>query len=106
MPDAEFLFGQVYVIFDHYTDIIYLMGLNYKEHEIELEQLRIRKGSDYCGERLAETGILSDRRLIVLSIKKKDGQLMFNPDPETVLETDDTVIAIGDREVLSRMGAF
>jgi len=80
--------------------------VDYKEQEIELEQLRIRKGSDYCGERLAETGILSDRRLIVLSIKKKDGQLMFNPDPETVLETDDTVIAIGDRGVLSRMGAF
>jgi anthranilate synthase component 1 len=38
MPDAEFLFGHIYVIFDHYTDIIYLVGLNYKEHEIDLEQ--------------------------------------------------------------------
>jgi anthranilate synthase component I len=37
MPDAEFLFGHIYVIFDHYTDIIYLVGLNYKEHEIDLE---------------------------------------------------------------------
>ena len=38
MPDAEFLFGHIYVIFDHYTDIIYLVGLNYKEHEIDLEK--------------------------------------------------------------------
>ena len=37
LPDAEFLFGHVYVIFDHYTDVIYLMGLNYNEHEIDLE---------------------------------------------------------------------
>ena len=37
MPDAEFLFGHIYVIFDHYTDVIYLMGLNYKEHEIDLD---------------------------------------------------------------------
>lgn len=37
MPDAEFLFGHIYVIFDHYTDVIYLMGLNYKEAEIDLE---------------------------------------------------------------------
>lgn len=36
LPDAEFLFGHIYVIFDHYTDVIYLMGLNYKEHEIDL----------------------------------------------------------------------
>ncbi len=38
LPDAEFLFGHVYVVFDHYTDIIYLVGLNYKEHEIDLEK--------------------------------------------------------------------
>ncbi|MBN1685897.1 MAG: chorismate-binding protein [Spirochaetales bacterium] len=37
LPDAEFLFGHVYVIFDHYTDVIYLMGLNYHEHEIDLD---------------------------------------------------------------------
>ena len=38
LPDAEFLFGHIYVVFDHYTDIIYLVGLNYKEHEIDLEK--------------------------------------------------------------------
>ena len=42
LPDAAFLFGHVYVIFDHYTDIIYLIGLNYNEHEIDLDEA-IRK---------------------------------------------------------------
>ncbi len=37
LPDACFLFGHVFVIFDHYTDIIYLVGCNYNEHEIDLE---------------------------------------------------------------------
>jgi anthranilate synthase component I len=36
-PDAAFLFGHVFVIFDHYTDLIYLIGLNYEEHQIDLE---------------------------------------------------------------------
>ena len=36
LPDALFLFGHVFVIFDHYTDMIYLAGLNYKEQEIDL----------------------------------------------------------------------
>lgn len=35
--DAEFLFGHVFIIFDHYTDILYLVGLNYREHEVDLE---------------------------------------------------------------------
>ncbi|MFW6261106.1 MAG: anthranilate synthase component I [Spirochaetota bacterium] len=38
LPDAGFLFGHVFVVFDHYTDLIYLIGLNYDEHEIDLEQ--------------------------------------------------------------------
>ncbi len=38
LPDACFLFGHVFVVFDHYTDIIYLIGLNYEEHQIDLEE--------------------------------------------------------------------
>lgn len=37
LPDACFLFGHVFVIFDHYTDLLYIIGLNYQEHEIDLE---------------------------------------------------------------------
>ena len=43
LPDAEFIFGHVFVVFDHYTDMIYLLGMNYHEHEIDL------------GRRIAET---------------------------------------------------
>ncbi|RKX74454.1 MAG: anthranilate synthase component I [Spirochaetes bacterium] len=38
MPDAVFLFGHVFLIFDHYTDILYLLGLNYNENEIDLKK--------------------------------------------------------------------
>lgn len=37
VPDAAFIFGHVFLVFDHYTDLIYLIGLNYREHEIDLE---------------------------------------------------------------------
>jgi len=37
VPDASFLFGHVFVVFDHYTDQIYLIGLNYEEHSINLD---------------------------------------------------------------------
>jgi anthranilate synthase component 1 len=36
LPDALFLFGHVFLIYDHYTDLIYLVGLNYKEASIDL----------------------------------------------------------------------
>ena len=37
LPDALFLFGHVFLIYDHYTDLIYLVGLNYKESSVDLE---------------------------------------------------------------------
>ena len=36
LPDAFFLFGSVFLVFDHYTDTITLVGLNYREREIDL----------------------------------------------------------------------
>jgi anthranilate synthase component 1 len=38
IPDALFLLGHVFLIFDHYTDTIILLGLNYKEAAIDLEK--------------------------------------------------------------------
>jgi len=37
LPLAEFLFGHVLLIFDHYTDGITLLGLNYPDFETDLE---------------------------------------------------------------------
>ncbi|MFW5812325.1 MAG: chorismate-binding protein [Alkalispirochaetaceae bacterium] len=36
MPEALFIFGHVFIVFDHYADQLYLIGLNYDEHEIDL----------------------------------------------------------------------
>ena len=38
IPDAMFLFGHIFIVFDHYTDTITLLGLNYKEQAIDLKK--------------------------------------------------------------------
>ena len=38
LPLAAFIFGHVYVIFDHYTDQVHLIGINYGEDDIDLEK--------------------------------------------------------------------
>lgn len=37
LPEAAFLFGHVLIVFDHYSDVLYLIGLNYREHTVDLE---------------------------------------------------------------------
>jgi anthranilate synthase component I len=36
IPEAQFLFGSVFLVFDHYTDTICLVGVNYHEKQIDL----------------------------------------------------------------------
>ncbi|HTP57558.1 MAG TPA: chorismate-binding protein, partial [Spirochaetia bacterium] len=36
IPDAMFIFGNVFLVFDHYTDTISLVGLNYQQKSIDL----------------------------------------------------------------------
>jgi anthranilate synthase component 1 len=37
VPDAMFLFGSVFLVFDHYTDAIFIVAVNYREKEIDVE---------------------------------------------------------------------
>lgn len=38
IPESEFIVGHVYLVFDHFTDTIHIFGLNYDEHEIDLDE--------------------------------------------------------------------
>jgi anthranilate synthase component 1 len=38
IPEAMFIIGHIYLVFDHFTDSIHIFGLNYHEHEIDLNE--------------------------------------------------------------------
>lgn len=37
IPEAEFAVGHCYLVFDHFSDLLYLVGLNYDGFEVDLE---------------------------------------------------------------------
>lgn len=38
IPESEFVVGHVYIVFDHFTETLHVFGLNYDEHEIDLDK--------------------------------------------------------------------
>ena len=38
IPESEFVVGHVYIVFDHFTDTLHVFGLNYNEHEMDLQK--------------------------------------------------------------------
>ncbi len=79
------------------------LALDHKELDIDLEEVPIDETSAYCGKRLMETDIRRDLNLIIVSIIKHHGRMVFNPGPDTVIEAKDTLIAMGERNSLKTL---
>jgi len=37
IPESLFIAGHIYIVFDHFTETMHIIGLNYEEHEIDVE---------------------------------------------------------------------
>jgi voltage-gated potassium channel len=74
------------------------------EHvDLQIEETRVAEKSKLVGLSVKDSRIRQDLGVIVVAIKKTTGRMVFNPAPETNLETGDVLIAIGDRERLDRL---
>ena len=38
IPESEFIAGHIYIVFDHFTEKLHIFGLNYTEHQIDLQK--------------------------------------------------------------------
>lgn len=71
--------------------------------ELQMEEARIGPHSPLSGCKLRESRLRADLRIIIVAIKKRDGEMMFNPDPESVLQAGDILVAIGHKEHLRHL---
>ncbi len=71
--------------------------------EIQLEEVKVHEGSALGGKTLEASGIGRDLGIIIAAIKKPDGTMQFNPTSKTVIESGDTLIALGE---ISRLKAL
>jgi voltage-gated potassium channel len=66
-----------------------------KGFELEAEQYRIPPDSKLIGQSLRQANLPRGVGILVVALEHQDGSIAFNPDPDTVLQTDDTMIIIG-----------
>jgi voltage-gated potassium channel len=71
--------------------------------ELTFEQLEVEPSSTLVGKKLRETKIRSDLDIVIVSIRRNDGKMLFNPSGEAVIEGGDMLIAIGHPESLIKM---
>jgi voltage-gated potassium channel len=77
-----------------------------KDIELELEELLVGEESRLNGITLADSGIRQDMNVIILAIRKADGEMTFNPSSLSRMEAGDTLIALGLSNDLRRLASM
>lgn len=74
--------------------------------ELGFEQLEVDAASTLVGRKLSESIIRSELNIVIVSIRRNDGEIIFNPSGSTQIEGGDMLIAIGNPESLARLNAL
>ncbi|HEU5460494.1 MAG TPA: potassium channel protein [Pyrinomonadaceae bacterium] len=84
----------------------FLDSLTANHLELGFEQLEVDSASTLVGRKLSETVIRSELNIVIVSIRRNDGEIIFNPSGSTQIEGGDLLIAIGNAESLTRLNAL
>lgn len=70
--------------------------------DLQIEEHLVRPGSPLDGETVGASGLRTRMGLILLAIKRLDGEMAFNPRDDAALTAGDTLIFLGHRAQLYR----
>ena len=71
--------------------------------DIQVEEIQVRSTSQLLNVALKDSGIRQKLDLIILTIKKADGTMIFNPKADTRMETDDTLVVVGRAKSVTQL---
>jgi voltage-gated potassium channel len=71
--------------------------------DLVFEELTVDSHSPYLGKRLRETNISEELSLIVIAIRRRDGELYFHPVGETKIADGDMLIVVGKAESVQKL---
>ena len=84
------------------TDFLDL-AVNSETMDLKMEELSVGEGSRLNGLNLIDSKIRKEMDIIIVAIRKRDGKMHFNPSSQALIESGDTLIAMGRTVDLDRL---
>jgi voltage-gated potassium channel len=84
----------------------FLDSITANQLDLGFEQLEVEPVSSFVGRRLSDTNIRSQLNIVIVSIRRVNGEIVFNPNAEAVIQAGDMLIAIGSAEALAKLTAL
>jgi len=72
---------------------------------LRMEEAKISPKSHYIGKTLIESNLRRDYGVIIVLIKKANGEMKFNPQPSEVLEINDVIVMLGRVNDMEKINA-
>ncbi len=77
-----------------------------KNLELQLEEIRVAADSHLVQKTLVSSGVRREWGIIIVGIKKADGQMTFNPKSTTLIDAGDILITLGERTAILNLERF
>jgi len=75
-----------------------------REHlELQMEEIGIPEHSAFVGETLVSSGFRKEIGVIIVGIKNSRGKMVFNPHSQTKIDSNDTLIVLGDPTAIHKL---
>lgn len=74
--------------------------------DLRFEQLEVDPNSTLVGNKLSETTLRSELDVVIVSIRRCTGEIVFNPSGDARIESGDMLIAIGKADSLQKLTAL
>ena len=71
--------------------------------DISIEQVRVSAGSEVAAKTIREMQLRRNMGVIVMAIRRHDGNMLFNPPADTSVEAGDYLIVMGKQEDLTAL---
>jgi voltage-gated potassium channel len=81
----------------------FMDSITANEIGLGFEQVEVDAASDLVGLELRNTAIRSELDVVIISIRRQDGEIIFNPAGDCEILAGDILIAIGRAESLARL---
>jgi voltage-gated potassium channel len=81
----------------------FMDSITANELGLGFEQVEVDAASHLAGQELRATPIRSELDIVIISIRRHDGRIIFNPAADCKIESGDILIAIGQMDSLTRL---
>jgi len=71
--------------------------------DLDFEEVVVAPASAYAGQKLRDTNIRSDLDVVIVAVRRRGGEMAFNPAGDSHIEAGDMLIAIGRADSLAQL---